>query len=177
MDKKYGKMATSIRLDEKTAAEVKHLSEQARISQSDVLRQLIAIALKDKSKFVLSNQTVLSDADKTMMMNIATKLANINTSINKVGSLINVRRRDFNTERKTYTDRITSLNNQIKHASTIYDKIKLEEEIKKIQNELIVFDNNAKSMIEADDFEKFQKIKEEFLNISYEIGGRIDKKW
>lgn len=170
-------MATSVRFDEKTATEIKHLSDASKMSQSDVIRHLIGIALGDKSKFVLSNQTVLSDEDKTMMMNIAARLANINTSINKIGSLINVRRRDFNANRKSYTDKISSLNNQIKHAASIYDKIKLEESLRAIEQELVVFDANAESMIEADDFEKFQKIKDEFMRISVEIGKELDEKW
>lgn len=177
MDKHYGQVPTSIRLDEKTASEVKYLSEQARISQSDVLRQLISIALKDKSKFVLAQQAVLSDEAKTMLLDIAARLTEINTAINKVGSLINLRRRSYNTDRKIITDKIQAINHQIKNATSSYDKIKLNDSLKNLQDELNEFDANVPTLVEADDWTKFEKIKDNYMQISSYIGKELDKIW
>lgn len=177
MNKDNKGMATSVRFDEKTAMEIKHLSDASRMSQSDVIRHLIGISLKDRSKFVLSNQTVLSDEDKTMLLSIAEKLASINTAINKIGSLINVRRRSYNTDRKVITDKIQALNQQLKNASSSYDKIKLSDEITKLQSILDQFNENAPSMIEADDWTRFEKIKDDFKQLTIDIGRRLESLW
>lgn len=176
MDKKYNCLATTVRFDERSSVLIGQLVKQTRASQSEVIRHLVKKALNDPSS--ISVQTVVKtdlDSDsKSMLFDISNQLASILTSLNKIGANVNVRRKNYNSERRHLTQQVKSLDARKRHMS-MYEKALADEKLKTLQDKVEKFDNCDREFITQTEWEQFITLKESFEQIAKDIGGKL--KW
>ena len=172
MDSKYRKISTTVRLDERESALISQLIEKTGASQSAVIRRLVDIALGDESNFVFSRPGVIPDEEKTMLLEVAEKMAGIATALNRIGGNINIRRRAYNTDRKVIEDRIISLQKAIKYGGS-YEKAKYGEELNNLTKKLEECDARVAKMVENDEWIMFKELQEQYNAISVEIERRL----
>ncbi len=172
MDRQYSSISTTVRFDVRESALISELIEKTGASQSAVIRRLVDIALGDKNNFVFSSPGVIPDEEKTMLLEVADRMAGIATALNKIGSNINIRRRDYNASRKVIEDKIIAIQKAMKRGGG-YEKAKLIETLDQTQKELDEFDKHIEKMVAEDEWAQFQKIKEQYRSISIEIERRL----
>ena len=173
-DTEYSRRPTTIRLTEEMAEKIQQLASRTRTSQAAVIRQLLAIALRERKSIVIRQTTDVPDDVKRSLVAVGDRLADIKGELSRIGSNINIRRKKYNGERKAITDKISSLQAMMRHDET-YAKIKRQAEIERLQQNLNEFDSKATSMVADDEWTRFQQLLQEFNNISMEIGEKL--KW
>ena len=173
-DTGYSRRPTTIRLTKEMAEQIQQLASRTRTSQADVIRQLIGIALRERNSIVIRQTNDVPDDLKRSLVTVGDRLADIKTQLNRIGSNINIRRKRYNGDRKSITDKISSLQAMMRHDGT-YAKIKHQEEIVKLQQDLNEFDSSDTSMVADDEWTRFRELLQEFSSISMEIGEKL--KW
>lgn len=177
-EKKCQGLATTCRFDAGTAAKLAKMSHETGASQSEVIRTLVAASLSNKAKLQITQHFELSTDDKKLMFDIMNLLSSIIFELNKIGNNINVKRKKYNTNRKIITDKIEMLRKMSSNTDT-YSRIKYEDQIKKLQNELNEYDSIETSFVSDSEWKEFNKILEGFRQVSQIIGrdlnGYIDQ--
>lgn len=164
---------TTIRLGEKMIAQIEHLAEQSGATQSDVIRHLIELGLRDKSKIVFSTPTVASEEEKTMLLDIADKLSAIRSELNRIGSNINIRRKNYNGKRKAIEDKVRFLDTSIQNAKTDYEKIKYTAKQAVLKDSLEEYDSKDTKLVSNSEWEQFRVILMAYEKINNEIGEKL----
>lgn len=172
MDRQYSTISTTVRFDERESALISQLIEKTGASQSAVIRRLVDIALGDATNFVFSSPGVIPDDEKTLLLDVAEKMAGIATALNRIGGNINIRRRAYNTDRKVIEDRITSLQKAIKYCGS-YEKAKYGEELNNLTKKLEEYEARIGRMVATDEWIMFKELQEQYNAISVEIERRL----
>ena len=162
----------SVRLTKGQSDILSRIVEKSGVPKSVVARQIFDAGLGDESKYVFTSPTVVSDEVKTLLFDCIKRIEAVSTALNKIGGNINKRRRDFNTERKTITDRISELERMSKHAES-YERLSYKLEIDDLQKELKEFDQQERKMVSDDEWLRFESVKNDYREISIDIGRRF----
>ena len=168
----YSRVATTIRLPQETATAITYLAEKTGSSQSDVIRKLLAIALADKDSIVIKEDADVPDDVKRQLLELADKLAAINTQLARIGNNINIRLRKYNGDRKTITDRISVLQKTMRYENS-YNQAKHSFEIESLQQKLNEMDSQTTEMVSEDEWIRFQQVLQDYERISIEIGDKL----
>ena len=164
MERQYRRKATTIRLNKETDAMIRKLSEQTGATQSEILRHLIDTSLGREEPIAVRQVAEVPDDVKRELFSIADEIAGVRMQLAKIGANINVRRRNYNGERKELMEKIDALKKMAQRGNA-YEKIKYAEKIQKEEDRLSEFDSEDPKLVTSEDWEKFQDIKKEFERI------------
>lgn len=174
MDDKQKRLCTTVRLDEEASSQIYKLMEQSGSSQSEVIRHLVDVALGDTSKYVFGRTDAGSDDEtKTLYMNIANNLADIRNELNRIGQNINVRRRNYNYERKKIEDEIAKYDTRIETMQDNYLRIKAQVEQQDLKQELKKFDSKETEFVTETEWERFHIMQIAIENLMITIGDKL----
>ncbi len=174
MKQECKRISTTIRLDAETSEQVRQIVAMTGggSTQSDVLRHLIHSALGKTSALTMKEEKDLPAETKEKLFEIENALAKIDSTLVRIGNLINVRRKKYNSERKELVDKIESLKKLMKHADS-YSRIKHQKQIDELEKKLEEFDSRDTAFVSQEEWNRFTELLKNFRTIGEMIGGDL----